>query len=93
MENPVVLIRIQGMKVFPDIVVRYLQFPIGFLSYYWYKKEGFAVVYRLVVVLDHCYGVETDGRKIVVVVVDMMIVFVVFDQMVDMADGEHYNKK
>ena len=44
------------------------------------------------VVLNHCYGVETDGKKIVVVVVDMMIVVVVFGQMVDMADGEDYDR-
>ena len=44
------------------------------------------------VVLNYCYGVETDGRKIVVVVVDMMIVVIVFGQIVDMADGEDYNR-
>ena len=36
--------------------------------------------------------VETDGKKIVVVVVDMMAVVVVCDQMIDMADGEDYNR-
>ena len=45
------------------------------------------------VVLNHYYGVEMDDRKIVVVVVDMMVVFVVFGQVVDMADGEDYDKK
>ena len=45
------------------------------------------------VVLDHCYEVETVGIRIVVVVVGMMTVVVVFDQMVDMADGEDYDKK
>ena len=45
------------------------------------------------VVLNHCYEVETVGRKIVVVVADMMIVVVVFDQMVDMANDEDYDKK
>ena len=82
----------QDMKVFPDIVVQWLQFPVRFLIYYWYEKEGFVAVCHLVVVLDYCCVVETDGKKIVVVVVDMMTVVVVFGQMVDMADGEDYDR-
>ena len=92
MENPVVPTQMQDMKVFPDIVVQWLQFLVGFLAHYWCEKEGFVAVCHLVVVLDHCCVVETDGKRIVVVVVDMMTVVVVFGQMVDMADSEDYNR-
>ena len=78
--------------MFPDIMVQWLQFLVRFLVHYWYEKEGFAAVFYLVVVLDHCCVVKTDGERIVVVVVDMMTVVVVFGQMVDMADGEDYNR-
>ena len=92
MENPVVPTQIQDMKVFPDVIVQWLQFLVGFFIHYWYEKEGFVAVYHLVVVLDHYCVVETDSKKIVVVVVDMMTVVVVFGQMVDMADSEDYNR-
>ena len=78
--------------MFPNVVVQWLQFLVRFLAHYWYEKEGFVAVYHLIVVLDYCCVVETDSKRIVVVVVDMMTVVVVFGQMVDMADGEYYNR-
>ena len=86
MENPVVLTRMRDIKVFPHIMVQWLQFLVRFPQRYWYEKEYFVVVCHLVVVSYHCCVVETDGKKIVVVAACMMAVFVAFGQMIDIAE-------
>ena len=78
--------------MFPYVIGQWLLFLVGFLQRYWYEKECFVAVCRLVVVSCHYCVVETDGKKIIVVVADLMAVVVAFGQMIDIADSEDYDR-